>query len=286
MAAIVALTMAALLGVFVALAVQVNRPYPGFFFSLDYRVFPVSAESRAARLSYGDKILTVDGHSPLDLMRRVGTPGRPVHYEVQHAGRRVAVDLSPLPFGWRDLIDHFGLYFLVSIIMLAVGVLVFGQNPTGVPNRNFLIYMCLWAVSNVAVPEAVLGSRKYAAILVSFVPPLLSVHGWIVFLTYPVNPPRQAWLERHRIIPRLYGVALAAGVLMSLTFAAVYVTAPELLVRGPLYPASVAFQFTLAPSPPRTSSSWRRWRTRRRWPWPMRKRIAECSTTRESSSAA
>lgn len=109
MAAIVALTIAALLGGFAALAVQVNRPYPGFFFSMDYRVFPVSAQSRAAGLSYGDKILAVDGQSPLDLMARVRTPGSPVHYEVQHDGRRVTVDLSPLPFGWRDLIDHFGL---------------------------------------------------------------------------------------------------------------------------------------------------------------------------------
>ena len=69
------------------------------------------------------------------------------------------------------------------------------RTPPRVPNRNFLVYMCLWAVSNVAVPEAVLGPRKYAAILVSFVPPLLSVHGWVFFLTYPVNPARQAWLS-------------------------------------------------------------------------------------------
>ena len=54
--------------------------------------------------------------------------------------------------------------------MLAAGLFVFAQNPAAVPNRNFLVYMCLWAVSNVAVPEAVLGPRKYAAILVSFVP--------------------------------------------------------------------------------------------------------------------
>ena len=143
MAAIVALTMAALLGVFVSLAVQVNRPYPGFFFSLDYRVFPVSAESRAAGLHYGDKILAVDGHSPLDLMERVKTAGRPVRYEVQHDGRRVAMDLSPLPFGWRDLIDHFGLYFVVSIVTI-------GWSMPSLPSADPHTCCSIWHATRIA----------------------------------------------------------------------------------------------------------------------------------------
>ena len=65
--------------------------------------------------------------------------------------------------------------------------------------------MCLWAVSNVAVPESVLGSSRVAACLVGFISIVLSVHGWVFFLTYPANPPREVWLERHRVIPRLYG---------------------------------------------------------------------------------
>src|SRR5438445_600187 len=133
-----------------------------------------------------------------------------------------------------------GMRWLIALTV--AGLLAFLATP----NRNFLIYMCLWAVSNVAVPAAVLGTQKYAAILVSFVPPLLSVHGWIFFLTYPANPARQAWLDRHGVIPRLYRAAFTAGILMSLVFVAVYVAAPELFVQGPLYPASVVVQFTLA----------------------------------------
>src|SRR5213593_5199668 len=71
MTAVVALTVAALAGVLAALVSQVGRPYPGFFFSADYRVFPVSPESRAAGLGYGDRIITVDGGSPVNLMARV-----------------------------------------------------------------------------------------------------------------------------------------------------------------------------------------------------------------------
>jgi len=267
MVALVALTVAALLGVLGALVSQADRPYPGFFFSADYRVFPVPSAAPAAGLDYGDRILSVDGDSPIHLMAHVdaalraagrrgaGAPASeasdqgsptPLRYEVERNGRRFTVDLSAQFFTSSDLVSHFAGYFVVSALMLAVGLLVFAQNPVAAPNRNFLIYMCLWAVSNVAVPEAVLGTRKYAAILVSFVPPVVAAHGWIFFLTYPVNPTRQAWLERHRVIPRLYRAALATGVVMSLGFVVISVGAPALFLGGWLYPASVAFQFTLA----------------------------------------
>ena len=37
---LVALTVAAIVGVLVCLVVEIGRPYPGFFFSSDFRVFP------------------------------------------------------------------------------------------------------------------------------------------------------------------------------------------------------------------------------------------------------
>src|SRR4026209_1513217 len=37
---LVALTAAAIVGVLVCLVVEIGRPYPGFFFSSDFRVFP------------------------------------------------------------------------------------------------------------------------------------------------------------------------------------------------------------------------------------------------------
>jgi class 3 adenylate cyclase len=243
---LVALTFAAIVGVLVCLAVEIGRPYPGFFFSSDFRVFPATLSARTAGLEYGDRIVAVDGHSPISLMARVEAARGPIRYEVERAGRRFSLDLAPATFTRSVFVGHFAAYFAVSAVMLAAGLFVFAQNPAAVPNRNFLVYMCLWAVSNVAVPEAVLGPRKYAAILVSFAPPLLSVHGWVFFLTYPVNPARQAWLAQHRVIPRLYRAALAVGILSSLVFVAVRVAAPELLVVGWLYPAAVGFQFAIA----------------------------------------
>ena len=97
-----------------------------------------------------------------------------------------------------------------------------------------------------AVPEAVLGPRKYAAILVSFVPPLLSVHGWVFFLTYPANPARQAWLAKHRVIPRLYRGALAVGHPVVAGLRGRVRGRAGLLVGGWLYPAAIGFQFAIA----------------------------------------
>ena len=179
-------------------------------------------------------------------MTRVRAAAGPVRYEIERDGQRLAVELTPQPFTWATFLGHFAGYLLISGLMLAVGVAVYLQNPVAAPNRRFLIYMCLWAVSNVAVPDATLSPAKYGAALVGFVPTLLSVHGWILFLTYPVNPARQAWLDRHRIIPVLYRAAAAVGIALSLVFGVVYVFSPQRLVDGWLYPGALAFQLVLA----------------------------------------
>src|SRR6185295_12083574 len=144
---LVAASLALLLGLLGGLALEAGRPYPGFFATPDYYVVPIEPAARAAGLRAGDRL--------------------------------VAVEVAPRILTWSRLVDHFGVYFLVSAIMLIVGAAVFVQNPSAAPNRRFLLYMCLWAVSNVAVPEAVLGARPYAGALVGLLAPLLSIHGWI-----------------------------------------------------------------------------------------------------------
>src|SRR6185437_15713557 len=249
-ALVVALSLAVVIGLAAGLATEVGRPYPGFFFAIDYHVAPAEPAARAAGLRWGDRIVSVDGGSPAGLMARVrsaaGGLHYPLHYEIEREGRRVAIDLAPAPFTWATLLGHFGGYFLVSVLMLSVGAAVYVKNPLAAPNRRFLLYMCLWAVSNVAVPDATLSPDKYGAGLVGFIPTLLSVHGWVLFLTYPVNPAREAWLDRHRIIPALYRGAIAVGIALSVLFGTVYVLAPERLASGWLYPGALALQLTLA----------------------------------------
>src|SRR5215831_12058704 len=240
---VVGLTAAALALLLGSLAARVGRPYPGFFVAPDYRVFPVEP---GVPLGWGDRIVGVDGRSPTTLEARMAVGETPVRYEIERSGRRVTYEVAPRPFTWPLLLSHFGIFFAISVTMLAVGVAVFAQNPRARPNRNFLIYMCLWAVSNVAVPGAVLASSRLAACLVGFISSVLSVHGWVFFLTYPVNPSREAWLERHRVIPLLYTCALMLGGLAALTFVALTTLAPEILAGGWVYPASVATLFTLA----------------------------------------
>jgi class 3 adenylate cyclase len=235
-----------LVGILLALVAQVGRPYPGFFFATDYRIFPVEPEARAAGLAYGDRVVSVNGRPPVTLMTEVARAAGPVHYEMKRGDRRFFVDLPPSRFTRAHLVGHFAVYFVVSAVMLIVGVAVFWQSPRARPNRYFLLYMCLWAVSNVTVPEAVLGLDKWGAFMAGFVPTLLTVHGWVFFLTYPVNPAREAWLERQRIVPLLYRAALGLGGVLTILFGTVYAIAPEILAEGELYRASLAVQFALA----------------------------------------
>src|SRR5215467_7914193 len=240
---VVGLTAAALAVLLGSLAARVGRPYPGFFVAPDFRVFPAEP---GVPLEWGDRIVSVDGGSPVTLEARVAAAQTPVRYEIERAGRRATFEIAPRPFTWSLLLSHFGIFLAISVTMLAVGVAVFAQNPRARPNRYFLIYMCLWALSNVPVPESVLASSRIAACLVGFISIVLSVHGWVFFLTYPVNPARQAWLERHRVIPRLYAAAFIFGGISAITFSGVYLLAPEMFVDGWFYPTGVWLAVALA----------------------------------------
>ncbi|MCI0546915.1 MAG: GAF domain-containing protein [Candidatus Rokubacteria bacterium] len=243
---LVAASVAVLLGLGAGLLADVGRPYPGFFFSPDYRIFPEDPAATGAGLAWGDRIVAVDGGSPIHLMARVRASDAPVRYEVERDGRRFETALAPATFTLPLLLHRFAGFFAVSAAMLGAGLFVYAQNPAARPNQNFLIYMCLWAVSNVAVPEAVLAPDKYGAYLLGFLPPLLAVHGWVFFLTYPVNPPREIWLERHRVIPRLYQGAFVVGAALTAVFVGVRFIRPEWLATGWLYGAAAAFQGALS----------------------------------------
>ena len=238
---LVAASLALVAGLLGGLAADAGRPYPGFFATPDYHVVPVEPAAWAAGLRPGDRLVAVDGDSPLALAAAAGRAAAgPIRYEVERAGRRSIVELAPQALTWSRLVDRFAVYFVASALMLAVGAAVYLQNPVAAPNRRFLLYMCLWAVSNVAVPEAVLGPRAYPAVLVALLAPLLSIHGWVFFLTYPANADRERWLERHRVIPRLYRVAAVLGLVGALAFILIWAFAPALLVNGWVYPASAA----------------------------------------------
>ena len=238
---------AVLLLVALGVAVRVGSPYPGFFYGVDYRVSPFEPAARAAGLTWGDRIVAVDGGgSPITLDARIAASQAPVRYELERGGRRFTATLAPAPLTWTHVGRHLLGYFVVSALMLAVGIAVHAQNPAAWPNRAFLAYMCLWAVSNVTLANAQLGIENLSTLAVAGISTLLSVHGWIFFLTYPVNPSREEWLRRRGVIRALYACALALGAVSVLTLGAVWTLAPQMLLRGPLYPLASGIFLALA----------------------------------------
>ena len=109
--AVVLGTAVLILGVLGSLAADVGVPYPGFFFSPDYRIFPVDPAAHAAGLAVGDRIVAVDGASPLTLLARVRASGTRIRYDVDRDGRRFVVSLPPAPFTWELLGGRFAVYW-------------------------------------------------------------------------------------------------------------------------------------------------------------------------------
>ena len=118
----VAVSLAVVLGLGAGLASEVGRPYPGFFFTIDYHIAPVEPAARAAGLRWGDRVVGVDGRA------RVRSATGPIPYEIERAGRRFTVELPPQPFAGATFLGHFAGYFAISLLMLAVGVAVYLQN--------------------------------------------------------------------------------------------------------------------------------------------------------------
>src|SRR4029450_5936430 len=94
---VVALTVAALLVLLGGLAAKVGRPYPGFFVAPDFRVFPAEPDTP---LRWGDRIVSVDGRSPIALEARVAASDAPIRYDIERAGRRLTLDVAPRPVTW------------------------------------------------------------------------------------------------------------------------------------------------------------------------------------------
>ncbi|HJV56297.1 MAG TPA: hypothetical protein VJ971_09995, partial [Methylomirabilota bacterium] len=80
---VVAASLAVLVGLVAGLAVDAGRPYPGFFAAPDFRLFPADQDARAAGLRAGDRLVVVDGASPLTLAARTRAAAGPVRYEVE-----------------------------------------------------------------------------------------------------------------------------------------------------------------------------------------------------------
>src|SRR5260370_35675753 len=98
---LVAASSLVVLGIFGGLAADVGRPYPGFLATPDYRVAWLEPDARAAGLDVGDRLVAVDGGSPLPLLARAPRGPEPVRYGVAGARGRSGRTPAPRRSPWR-----------------------------------------------------------------------------------------------------------------------------------------------------------------------------------------
>jgi hypothetical protein len=92
---LVAATALLLLVLGARLASQVGRPYPGFFVDFDHTILLSSPAARASGLLDNDRIVGVDGGSPLILRAPGLVLGASVRYTVGRAGRPFTAAVAP-----------------------------------------------------------------------------------------------------------------------------------------------------------------------------------------------
>jgi signal transduction histidine kinase len=107
-----------------------NEPFPGFFVYENLTVGPYHAPGwtgAAAGLRSLDRIISIDGR---ELRRRVefydivggSPPGSVFHYRVARDSRTLDLYISSLNFSLRDWLLSFGLYILIGLAFLIIGV--------------------------------------------------------------------------------------------------------------------------------------------------------------------
>ncbi|MDB5099223.1 MAG: protein of unknown function, putative Histidine kinase [Cyanobacteria bacterium RYN_339] len=191
------------LGIWLVMAAQVarevGRTFPGF--ELDPRGFVWSTTAPAWNgpkhgLRPFDRVIAVDGQplaSPRELATLVATlqPGTPVHYHVERAGRRLALEIPTQRYGAAEAGAALLEGLLPALFFLGVGVAAFWLRPRDLAVQAFLILEVV--LSLMVLLNADYGLHKvFNGLLV----PSAYCMGGALLLVAVVFPVAPDWLAR------------------------------------------------------------------------------------------
>ncbi len=192
-----------------------DRPFPGFLVNPRMVVGNLGLPDwtgTQAGLASLDKIVSAEGApvaSAGDLDRIVGRSGvgRPVRYLVSRGPAAVELVIPTMRFSTRDLLLTFGVFFVLGIAYVVLGIVVFLLKPDGPVSRVFLVASLVQGLSLLITfdLESSHAGFVWLTIFCDAVMPALALHLSFHF------PDRWRVVERHpwlTVLPYIPSLAL------------------------------------------------------------------------------
>ena len=185
-----------------------------------------------AGLQRGDRILTINGREyetfeeMYDLLDN--DIGHLNEYQLERNGEILTVSIPTGKLGWRNVLLQSGIYWLLGMVFLGMGILVFSMKPYHGPSWAFFvmtaalgIYITYSASSSGYTPPWL---SKVLMVCLPFIPASI-FHLAVLF------PERRAWIADRKLLIALFYVFSLALVIASLYSSAGILDVPATLVQ-------------------------------------------------------
>jgi class 3 adenylate cyclase len=135
----------------------IDKPFPGFLVNQRMVINGMGQyhwTGTQRGLKHPDKILEANGRpiqssAQLHAVVSDAPVGTPIEYSVERAGERITISVESMTFTLGDLLVIFGSLFLVGLIYLVIGVVVFVMKPDTPVSWSFFLLCCFLSQFNV-----------------------------------------------------------------------------------------------------------------------------------------
>lgn len=201
----------------------INRPFPGFFVHENLTVGPYFVPGwtgATAGLQSLDRVVSMEGRPLRDrtemyeLVRRVRV-GSAMHYQVLRDSQLRDYTIGTMNFTFRDWLLSFGIYIIIGLAFLLIGVAPYlyrASSPVALPLCFMVLAVFVWFQTTFDFMTEAMLPKELRIFALSLTPSaaihlalLLRAGGFIA----PLRP---------RYLALIYGVGLALGTLISVTY--------------------------------------------------------------------
>lgn len=197
----------------------IDTPFAGFM--VNQRMVAASAGQYSwtgtrAGIKFPDRIVSANGHAlarPSDLDAVVAaTPlGEPVRYTIEREGSAIELSIPTMRFGLFDFAVNFGSLFLLGLLYLGIGVVVFVLKPDTAVSWAFFLVSLFWSSFYLSSFDNNATHKGFFRWYMSAIA-LLAAAGLHLSLLFPERRPVLRRLPFLPLLPYAIGVALAASI--------------------------------------------------------------------------